>query len=82
MPSFSDKIVDLHRKHRSVYGLRKLWKAAIRDDIDIGRDHLGRLMGALGLRGVVRGKANGPAWDAPQRQRAGRIHHSLGGHLE
>jgi putative transposase len=52
----SDKIVDLHRKHRSVYGLRKLWKAAIRDDIDIGRDHLGRLMGALGLRGVVRGK--------------------------
>ena len=53
----SDKIVDLHKKNRSVYGLRKLWKAAIRDDIDIGRDHLGRLMGALGLRGVVRGKA-------------------------
>jgi len=53
----SDKIVDLHRKHRSVYGLRKLWKAAIRDDIDVGRDHLGRLMSALGLRGVVRGKA-------------------------
>jgi hypothetical protein len=39
----SDKIVDLHRKNRSVYGLRKLWKAAIRDDIDVGRDHLGRL---------------------------------------
>jgi len=52
----SDKIVDLHKKHRSVYGLRKLWKAAIRDDIDIGRDHLARLMSSLGLKGVVRGK--------------------------
>ena len=65
----SDKIVDLHRKHRSVYGLRKLWKAAIRDDIDIGRDHLGRLMGALGLRGVVRGKAKRTTIVDPQADR-------------
>jgi hypothetical protein len=36
----SDKIIDLNKKHRSVYGLRKLWKAAVRDDIVVGTDHV------------------------------------------
>ena len=65
----SDKIIDLHRKNRSVYGLRKLWKAAIRDDIDVGRDHLGRLMSSLGLKGVVRGRTKRTTIVDPQADR-------------
>jgi hypothetical protein len=41
----ADRIVDLRRKNRSVSGLRKIWKA-VREDIYIGGDHLGRLMGS------------------------------------
>ncbi len=52
----SDRIVELHKKNRSVYGVRKLWRAAVRDDIDVGRDHLARLMNTLGLEGAGRGK--------------------------
>ena len=40
----------------SVYGARKLWKAAQRAGYDIGRDQVARLMGLAGLRGVRRGK--------------------------
>jgi putative transposase len=52
----SDRIVELHKKNRSVYGVHKLWRAAVRDDIDVGRDHIARLMNSLGLEGVRRGK--------------------------
>jgi putative transposase len=40
----------------SVYGRRKLWKAARRADIDAGRDQVARLMRAQGLRGATRAK--------------------------
>ena len=39
--------------HR-VYGVRKLWKAARRAGIDIGRDQTGRLMRAAGIEGATR----------------------------
>ena len=39
-----------------VYGARKLWKAARRADIDIGRDQVARLMRQLDIRGVHRSK--------------------------
>ena len=39
-----------------VYGARKLWKAARRDGIDIGRDQVARLMRAAGIEGVRRGR--------------------------
>jgi transposase InsO family protein len=38
----------------SVYGRRKLWKAAGRAGIDAGRDQVARLMAAQGLRGASR----------------------------
>jgi len=40
----------------SVYGVRKLWKAAKRAGIDIGRDQVARLMKVLEIEGVRREK--------------------------
>ena len=49
-------IVRVHAANFGVYGVRKLWWALRRQGTQIGRDHAGRLMSALGLAGVVRGK--------------------------
>jgi putative transposase len=38
-----------------VYGARKLWRQLGRDGIQVGRDRVARLMGELGICGVVRG---------------------------
>ena len=38
-----------------VYGARKLWRQLGREGIQVGRDHVARLMGELGICGVVRG---------------------------
>ncbi len=40
----------------SVYGKRKLWKAARRQGIDIGREQTARIMRELGIRGATRAK--------------------------
>ena len=40
----------------SVYGRRKLWKAAQRREMDIGRDQVARLMRELGIQGATRAK--------------------------
>ena len=45
----------LWQDNRRVYGRRKLWKAALRDGVDIGRDQVQRLMKLLDIRGVSRG---------------------------
>lgn len=41
--------------NRRLYGRRKLWKAARRKGIDVGRDQVERLMKVAGTRGVSRG---------------------------
>jgi putative transposase len=38
-----------------VYGARKIWRQLGREGIQVGRDHVARLMGELGICGVVRG---------------------------
>jgi hypothetical protein len=38
----------------AVYGMRKLWHEARRSGLEVGRDQVGRLMGILGIRGVLR----------------------------
>ena len=38
-----------------VYGARKLWQQLGREGLQVGRDHVARLMGELGICGVVRG---------------------------
>lgn len=47
---------DLWEENYCVYGMRKLWKAARRAGIDIGRDQTARLMRAAGIEGVRRSK--------------------------
>ena len=40
-----------------VYGVRKVWRQLLREGIDVARCTVARLMGQMGLRGAVRGKA-------------------------
>ena len=42
--------------HFGVYGADKLWRQLRREGFDVGRDHIARLMRAMGLRGAARGK--------------------------
>ena len=44
----ANALFDLHRTNRSVYGVRKLWHAAWRSGLQVGRDQVGRLMGIAG----------------------------------
>lgn len=48
-------LVDLYRKNKRVYGVRKLWRAARRAGLRLGRDQVGRLMRIAGIQGVRRG---------------------------
>jgi putative transposase len=43
-------------ENRRVYGARKVWKQLGREDIPVARCTVERLMGKLGLQGVVRGR--------------------------
>ena len=49
-------LLALWKANYSVYGAKKLWKAARRAGHDIGRDQVARLMRELGIRGVKRGR--------------------------
>lgn len=51
-----NQIVDLYRANRSVYGVRKLWRAAQRAGLLVGREQVARLMRIAGLQGVRRGE--------------------------
>ncbi|GAB35384.1 putative transposase, partial [Gordonia otitidis NBRC 100426] len=42
-------------RNRSVYGVRKMWRAMDRAGYRMGRDKVGRLMGICGAAGAVRG---------------------------
>jgi putative transposase len=50
------RLVELWQDNFQVYGSRKLWKAARRAGIEIGRDQTARLMRAAGIQGVLRSK--------------------------
>jgi putative transposase len=50
------RITRVHGKNFGVYGVRKVWRQLRRDDVEVGRDHVGRLMAELGLCGVTRTK--------------------------
>jgi putative transposase len=40
----------------AVYGVRKVWRQMQREGIDVARCTVARLMGAMGLEGIIRGK--------------------------
>lgn len=50
------RVVALWKANYEVYGSRKLWKAARRAGIDIGRDQTRRLMAKAGIQGALRSK--------------------------
>lgn len=49
-------LFDLWKRNRGLYGRRKLWKAARRVGMEVGRDQVERLMKLAGINGVRRGK--------------------------
>jgi putative transposase len=49
-------LVTLHRHNWGVYGVRKLWHAARRCGLRVGRDQVGRLMAIGGISGAIRGR--------------------------
>ena len=50
------EIQRVYKANFSVYGVRKVWRQLHREGIVVGRDRVARLMGELGICGVVRGK--------------------------
>jgi transposase InsO family protein len=50
------EIARVHAGHFGVYGARKVWRQLHREGIVVARCTVERLMGELGLAGVVRGK--------------------------
>ena len=50
-----NQIVDIYRRNKCVYGVRKMWHAARRAGLPLGRDQVGRLMRIAGIQGVRRG---------------------------
>src|SRR3954464_15089043 len=60
-------LVSLHQQNWGVYGVRKLWHAARRAGIDVGRDQVGRLMALAGVRGAVRGQHRAAATRRDER---------------
>ena len=52
----ANELYDLWKRNRRLYGRRKLWKAALRAGIPIGRDRVERLMKIAGISGVKRGR--------------------------
>ncbi|MEJ3656618.1 DDE-type integrase/transposase/recombinase [Actinomycetes bacterium KLBMP 9759] len=52
----ANRIVDLYRKDKRVYGVQKMWKTAGRAGLELGRDQVGRLMRIAGIQGVRRGQ--------------------------
>jgi putative transposase len=47
----------IHDENYGVYGVRKVWHQLLRENEQVGRDQVGRIMGTLGIQGVRRGKA-------------------------
>jgi len=64
-----DRIERVHAKNFEVYGVRKVWHQLRRDDVEVGRDHVGRLMAELGLCGVTRTKKVRTTKPAPESER-------------
>jgi transposase InsO family protein len=56
------KLTEIWKANYQVYGSRKLWKAARRAGIDVGRDQTARLMRKAGFQGTHRRKRVRTTW--------------------
>lgn len=50
------EIQRVYDENHSVYGIRKVWRQLLRENISVARCTVARLMKAMGLAGVRRGK--------------------------
>ncbi|WP_338628953.1 IS3 family transposase [Enterobacter sp. JJBC] len=50
------EIQRVYDENHSVYGIRKVWRQLLRENISVARCTVSRLMKAMGLAGVLRGK--------------------------
>jgi putative transposase len=48
------EVTRVHAEHHGLYGVRKTWRALLRDGASVGRDRTWRIMRELGLAGVTR----------------------------
>ena len=64
------RILKLWKDNYEVYGVRKVTKALRREGVTVGRDQVGRLMAALGIAGMVRGKSKRTTKSDPSAVRA------------
>jgi len=63
------EIERVHERNFEVYGVRKVWRQLRREDVEVGRDRVGRLMAELGLCGVTRTKKVRTTNPAPESER-------------
>jgi transposase InsO family protein len=63
-----------------VYDVREVWRQLQREGFDVARCTVARLMRAMGLAGVIRGKPERTTWVMVQL-RSGRIRHARMGRL-
>jgi putative transposase len=63
------EIERVYEANFSVYGARKVWRQLGREGTQVGRDRVARLMGELGIAGVVRGKPRRTTTPAPTADR-------------
>lgn len=64
------EITRVYESNYRVYGRYKIWRQLGREGIPVGRDQVGRLMGELGIAGVVRGTAKRTTISDPRAERA------------
>jgi putative transposase len=67
------EVARVHRTNYSAYGARKVWLALRREDVDVARCTVERLMSEMGLVGVRRGKKKRTTIADPQADRAGDL---------
>jgi putative transposase len=63
------EVARIHADNLGVYGVRKTWRALVRDGVSIGRDRTWRLMRALGLAGATRSRRIRTTVPAPVAER-------------
>jgi putative transposase len=63
------EISRVHQSNFGVYGVRKVWRQMLREDVPVGRDRIARLMADLGLAGVTRGTVKRTTIPAQVEQR-------------
>jgi putative transposase len=67
------EISRVHQGNFGVYGVRKVWRQMLREEVPVGRDRVARLMADLGLTGVTRGTAKRTTIPAQVEQRPGDL---------